>query len=346
MDATDRCVTAMAALALLCGGCSAGGPGREITAESAGAATVSNGTFFNGTFFNGIFFNGVQLEPLRLDAIRLGGHVLPQVSLVGASLVAQGPGGSVVSGSGLVGAELSGSLSNGQAVTLRIDGVTAGTDADIQRYTVSARVNAAGGFQPLCGAAADGTPVLALPLSGSWDASAGTLTGGAHVDDPDVFTFACEGYVLAKCVEFGYAPWRSVTECDAPGTCATRSLAPFHQACTRLLRADYCGDGTATTRDGTPVDIWDRFGLQTDDAPTWTFEAEWGEGGAVCVDATRWATVTSGGEDVETYIQDHCADRWQAAGCGGDGSTFFTANGYDVPLATRALLRSRITPHG
>jgi len=333
----------MAALALLCGGCSAGGRGSESTAESAGAATVDNGTFFNGIFFNGIFFNGVQLEPIRFDTIRLDGRALPQVSLDGGVLVASAAGGGVLSGSGLVGAELMGSLSNGAVVTLRIDGVAAGSAADMQRYSVSARVEGGGGFQPLCGVAADGTAVKAIPLAGTWDTSAGTPTGGAHIDDPNVFTFACEGYVLAKCVEFGYAPWRSVTECEAPGTCATRSLAAFHQACTRLLRADYCGDGTATTRDGTPVDIWDRFGLQADDAPTWNFEAEWGEGGAVCIDATRWATIASDGDSVQAYIHDHCGDRWVKPGCGGAGSTFFTANGFGVPLTNRALLRSRIT---
>ena len=63
----------------------------------------------------------------------------------------------------------------------------------------------------------------------------------------------------------------------------------------------------------------------------------------MCVDETRWATIAGdGGVDTQTYIRDHCPARWQAPGCGGAGSTFFTANGFDVPLDTRSLLRSRI----
>src|SRR5262249_17580567 len=153
---------------------------------------------------------------------------------------------------------------------------------------------------------------------------------------------ACEGYALAKCVEFGYAPWRSVSECKAPGSCAARSLSPFHEACTRLLRADYCGDGTSATRDDTLVDVWDRFGIQNDDQPSWAPGAGWSADGAVCIDQTRWTTF-SGGGDVASYVHDHCPERWQVPGCGGATSTFFTPAGFGVPLETRALLRSRVT---
>ena len=209
---------------------------------------------------------------------------------------------------------------------------------------MSSRVVGSDAFQPLCGVAADGTPVQAIPLAGAWDDSAGTPTGGAHADDAGVFTFACEGYALAKCVELGYAPWRTVTECDGADDCAARSLSPFHQACTRMLRADYCGDGTATTRDGTRVDLWDDFGIQTDGAPTWDLEAEWSPAGAVCVEETRWPTIEDDGASVQTYIQDHCPSRWQTPGCGGAASTFSTAVGFDAPLDTRALLRTRLPP--
>jgi len=338
MQVFDRLATGAAVLALACAGCGPGAARGEDNGEAASAAIVSNGVSFNG-----VSFNGVQLEPLHLDGLRLGGQALALVSLQGTSLSGATPGGVMRTGNDLAGAELAGTLSDGSAVTLRIDGVTTGSEPDILRYSVSSSVAGSDVFQPLCGAAADGTPVAAIPLAGSWDESAGTATSGAHNDDPGVFTLACEGYALAKCVEFGYAPWRTVTECEAPGECGARSLAPFHQACTRMLRADYCGDGTATTRDGTQVDLWDDFGIQNDEAPTWNLEAEWSADGAVCVDETRWPTIEDGGGNVETYIQDHCPSRWRAPGCGGAGSTFFTASGFDVPLDVRALLRTRIT---
>ncbi len=338
-------MTALAVLAVLCGGCSSGAGRAEELGAAADRLTVPNGINFNGIDFNGIDFNGVkfngvELDPLPLTALTLGGSAVTGVSLVGGSLAGTLPGGAAVSGSGLVGAELAGTLSNGVAVTVRIDGVAAGSAADEQLYSVSSSV-AGAAFQPLCTPATDGSSVQAIPLAGSWDASEGTATGGEHVDDPGVFTFACEGYALAKCVEFGYAPWRSVSECKGSGSCATRSLAALHQACTRLLRADYCGDGTPTTRDGTQVDMWDLFAIQTDDEPAWSLEAEWSPDGAVCVDETRWAKLADG-SDVATYVQNHCPSRWQTPGCGGSGSTFFTANGFDTPLAQRALLRTRI----
>ena len=55
-----------------------------------------------------------------------------------------------------------------------------------------------------------------------------------------------------------------------------------------MVRADYCGDGTGHTRDGTPIDIFDTIGIQADEpASGMTFEAAWRADGAVCVRHTR-----------------------------------------------------------
>jgi hypothetical protein len=109
-----------------------------------------------------------------------------------------------------------------------------------------------------------------------------------------------------------------------------------------MIRADYCGDGTSTTRNDTLIDTWDAESIQTDAAPAWDFEAEWGEGGASCLLQTRHTTIEGSGEPVLSYIHDHCPSRYQASGCDGPGSTFFPANGYTTPIATRVLLRSRV----
>jgi hypothetical protein len=142
----------------------------------------------------------------------------------------------------------------------------------------------------------------------------------------------------------GYSPWGSAPECRGPGDCHALPLAALHQACTRLLRADYCGDGTSATRDGTLVDLWDTAGLEADTAPSWPFEAEWSEDGAACVASTRHATLPDGGGLVLDYIQAHCPARWQPAACGGADSTFFPARGFTLPPSARALLRSRLDP--
>jgi hypothetical protein len=91
--------------------------------------------------------------------------------------------------------------------------------------------------------------------------------------------------VIAKCYRWGYRPW--VT--------GYGDLVSMHQTCTRLARADYCGNGIPHTHDGTLVHVWDtlpppgpiqRHGLL---APVgMLFEAGWDTGGAVCLSRARW----------------------------------------------------------
>ncbi len=110
--------------------------------------------------------------------------------------------------------------------------------------------------------------------------------GGAHIDDPTPFTFACEGYVIAKCVTAGYQPWANTLTCTQGQGCEHGDLARHHQACTRALRADYFGDGTAHTSDGALIDIYDGYGVRVD-SEDWALEAEWDADGALCVAQPR-----------------------------------------------------------
>ncbi len=116
-------------------------------------------------------------------------------------------------------------------------------------------------------------------VEGAWDAR------GTHVAGPGTFTYSCMRGVIAKCVEWGYAPWRVG--------------APRHAACTRLARADYCGDGNPWTVDGTAVGLNDTLGVSTfASGDGFTFEAAWGPGGAVCVNETRYAVTDRDGNTV------------------------------------------------
>jgi ADYC domain len=113
----------------------------------------------------------------------------------------------------------------------------------------------------------------AIPLSGSWDEK------GNHHENGRI-TFACTNGALAKCVRFGYKPWKAVQG---------RSLRDFHQACTRMVRADYCGNGRAHTKEGTTIDIYDRLRIQTRTPKSgMVFEATWSPDGAVSIARTRW----------------------------------------------------------
>ena len=120
---------------------------------------------------------------------------------------------------------------------------------------------------PLCGTS-DGAPVAAIPLAGSWSARGAWNSGG--------LTMACVDGAIGKCVVWGYRPWEA-------------GMRDLHQACVRMVRADYCGDGVGHTRDGTAIDVWDAKGiLVREDVPGMTLEAEWGPDGATRIWRTRY----------------------------------------------------------
>ena len=118
----------------------------------------------------------------------------------------------------------------------------------------------------------------AMMLFGTWDGS------GARHDDDRKATFACETGALAKCATWGYKPWAY----DVYGI----SMADVHQACTRMVRADYCGNGRSHTTLGTVIDHYDSVGVATSQWPGSAgerppFEAAWLPNGAACFAATR-----------------------------------------------------------
>jgi len=91
----------------------------------------------------------------------------------------------------------------------------------------------------------------------------------------------CTSGAEGKCILMGYRPWDD--RADVP-------MQDLHAACVHMMRADYGGDNRPATRDGTLVDVYDRFGIQKPDAvDTLPFEAAWGKDGAVCVAHPRIA---------------------------------------------------------
>jgi hypothetical protein len=83
------------------------------------------------------------------------------------------------------------------------------------------------------------------------------------------------------------------------------SLWDYHQACVRMVRADYGGDGTGYTRTGNLVDIFDGLGIRQPGSDlrdqALEFEAAWGPDGAVCVRRTRIPEVLSLDELARRY---------------------------------------------
>ena len=120
-------------------------------------------------------------------------------------------------------------------------------------YEVSVRTPGSDRFEPLCAADPEGrTTAVAVP--GFWNED-GTFVRGA----PGQFEFACTAGAQGKCVRFGYPPWAS-----APNGA---SLAPYHAACVRMVRADYCGDGTPHTVPGVTIEMFDSAGIHSAPRP-------------------------------------------------------------------------------
>ena len=298
--------------------------GEDVVSVAAAAASpdlLLNVAFERAGLLPGRDLNGRDLNPAVAGGQRLAAVWLPGALMAWGLPLAAGwleetrLHGIDIYGGGValhdfVGSYLDASLEDGSPVVLRIEALfphPAPIHGDVLLYEVSYATRE--GWEPLCGIDDEGAPIAAIPLEGAWNYGEGVPGGGEHVPDPFVFTFACQRYVLAKCVEAGYKPWQGVIACPG-GVCDVVSLAGHHQACTRMMRADYCGDGTSYTFDGTLVNFYDDVGVRMD-SETWDLEAEWAPDGALCLDSQR----------IQRFSV-HCGPDLAARGCGifGDGA--------------------------
>jgi hypothetical protein len=189
----------------------------------------------------------------------------------------------------------------GQALQFRIDSVDTDArdrDGDVRLYGVSVRNPRSRAWESYCAPDVEGRS-LAIPVQGAWDARGDARPGTGLI------TFACTSGAIAKCIRFGYKPWK---------TYRGVSLRPYHAACMRMVRADYCGDGRPHTLDGTQIDMWDGLGIQQRDQQPGhpeVFEAAWGPAGAAYLNVPRWS------DDVADVVKDcpaHFAGRTSADG--------------------------------
>ncbi|NTX64422.1 hypothetical protein HUA74_27575 [Myxococcus sp. CA051A] len=271
------------AMVIACGlaGCGSAVDDREPETLGTQVAELSapNGRNLNGRNLNGRNLNGSELGQMLvgvrfMGAVRADLGALTRTWLDGSVLRGESHDGTVMSGMDFLGTHFVGELGSGDTVALRVDDIQPGTGAseDVWVYRVSYYSLAENTWKPAC-QAEDGSALGAIPVEGRWDYRQGVAGGGAKIEDTQAFTFACEGAAIAKCVRFGYRPWAS--------TVMGRSLAPLHQACTRMVRADFCGDGTSYTVDGSWVNLYDASGVQQD-SEGWSVEAEWDASGARC----------------------------------------------------------------
>ncbi|MGZ3459051.1 MAG: ADYC domain-containing protein [Archangium sp.] len=234
------------------------------------------------------------LASLELGHVQLGGAALKGVRIEGGRLVAPS-----LAPKGLVGAMLQGTASDGQPVEVAIcSAESAPQDPGMAWYRIEVWNKESAAWENPCIATTRVPSPRALAVRGVWDGT------GARHDVPGRFTFACESGAIAKCIDWGYKPWASKNG---------YSLEDLHQACTRMARADYCGDGRSHTREDNPIDMYDglRISTRTTEATAnWDparapFEAAWTPEGAWCLARTR------DGRAAETVLSE-CPGRFEA----------------------------------
>ncbi|WAS95943.1 ADYC domain-containing protein [Nannocystis punicea] len=186
------------------------------------------------------------------------------------------PDGHVLSDNEMIGVVLTVRDEEGAWRKVRIEKIEADPrDPEITLHELSVQDPETSTWAPLCAPGPDGL-ARAMPLAGTW------MADGRYEAADGAFNVTCTSGAIGKCVRFGYKPW--VTASDGS------SLWDYHQACVRMVRADYCGDGTSFTKNGTQINIFDRLKIQMlDKAPGYVLEAAWGPAGALCVHHPRVA---------------------------------------------------------
>jgi hypothetical protein len=266
-----------------------------------GQATALQGLLQQGMQTQGMTFQGFEFATATLNGAPLANFRLQNGELMGEQ------NGATVRDTGLVNAHVFAEFQNktvhppaNAVVEYRITGIVpedtrydpTHTGATFL-YTLEQNVDGTGNWQPACPADSDGRSAT-IALSDVWDDK-----GGRSSPAP-LFTLGCTSAVIAECYRWGYRPW--VT--------GYGNLGIMHWVCTRLARADYCGDGVSHTVDGTLINVWDNLSppgpilAQGTTPPGMTFEAAWDQNGALCFSHARW---TLGG----TVVAAACPNRLQ-----------------------------------
>lgn len=131
-----------------------------------------------------------------------------------------------------------------------INGNTQAPNSDIRFYKVQLKNKTdPNRWDDLCQSSGPGNKAIFMP--GYFD------TSGRYVRDAQYMGITCWDGTAAKCMRWGYRPWRSLFH----STAGTIQLEPLWLSCVRAAKADYCGNGVSFTETGRQIDLWDRYGF-------------------------------------------------------------------------------------
>lgn len=306
---------------LMLGGCNADVQEDNTLERSTSALFIWEASFFKNLIYelvgrglNGMDLNGNELDGEMVISVSLQDVIMPKgapkdLSLNATLFRGKHPKAKALGGKDISGALFSGSLSDGAPISLRVDQIDLSEEPGEPYYKYKVSYQSQEGWLPLCGTDAAGEAIAAIPLNGVWSYEIGSAAGGAWFPSETEFTFACEGFILAKCVSMGYKPWSEGRICEEGGNggdCVKATLSDHHLACVRALRADYCGDGTSFTEDGILINLFDGIGIRVDSDP-WILEAEWDADGARCISSARLPALPLP-SCLSDLVRDDCGD--------------------------------------
>jgi hypothetical protein len=242
-----------------------------------------NGVYLNGVYLNGVYLNGVYLngdngtDYVQLSELKYEGVAAQAAWLEGSQLFVRDATGVVRSGVDMKKLKVKYDVMENGSLKKKTVKIThaqlLAPESDVWVYDLDLKIGE-GLWAPLC-LDGNGQRTQAILLNDVWSPATGDRQAAGNA----ALTYACRGAALAKCIEWGYKPWST-----AGGT----SLEEFHQSCTRMVRADYCGDGISHTVNGTQIHVLDEKGVQgVDPNVTYVVEAEWGPDGAVCLNSAN-----------------------------------------------------------
>ena len=171
----------------------------------------------------------------------------------------------------------------GEKITVKLTNVTGNPDLYVRwndqatGSTYNCRPSLGTGYSETCTLTVPSTAYYAYISTYAYSASTATLTVTASNATPRGMGY--KGYGLTTCYMLN-------------GTFRCNTSPSYEvQSCTRMVTADYCGDGTSHTITGRPIEVYDNFSPTVNEisaSPTADyFEAEWTPNGANSIGTCR-----------------------------------------------------------